>query len=124
MSENSKRGKTGLTRLWNASLYSLSGLRSAYKYESAFRQECLLAVALVMGAVFTPVSMAERALMISSVAIVLMVELLNSAIESAVDRVSIEDHQLSKRAKDMGSAAVLIALVNVVLVWLLVLIGL
>jgi diacylglycerol kinase (ATP) len=71
-----------------------------------------------------PASMTQRALMIGSLLLVLMIELLNSAVESTVDRISTEDHRLAKRAKDMGSAAVFIALVNVVVVWLLVLIGL
>jgi len=110
--------------VWYALLYSLSGLRSAYKNETAFRQECLLAVVLVIVAMLIPASMTQRALMISSLLLVLMIELLNSAVESTVDRISTEDHRLAKRAKDMGSAAVFIALVNVVVVWLLVLIGL
>ena len=110
--------------VWYALLYSLSGLRSAYKNETAFRQECLLAVVLVIVAMLIPASMTQRALMISSLLLVLMIELLNSAVESTVDRISTEDHRLAKRAKDMGSAAVFIALVNVVVVWLLVLIDL
>ncbi len=110
--------------VWYALLYSLSGLRSAYKNETAFRQECLLAVVLVIVAMLIPASMTQRALMISSLLLVLMIELLNSAVESTVDRISTEDHRLAKRAKDLGSAAVFIALVNVVVVWLLVLIGL
>jgi len=124
MSENPQESKTGPTHVWYALLYSLSGLRSAHKNETAFHQECLLAVVLVIVAMLIPASMTQRALMISSLLLVLMIELLNSAVESTVDRISTEDHRLAKRAKDMGSAAVFIALVNVVVVWLLVLIGL
>ncbi|MCZ6718028.1 MAG: diacylglycerol kinase [Gammaproteobacteria bacterium] len=124
MSENPQESKTGPMHVWYALLYSLSGLRSAYKNETAFRQECLLAVVLVIVAMLIPASMTQRALMISSLLLVLMIELLNSAVESTVDRISTEDHRLAKRAKDLGSAAVFIALVNVVVVWLLVLIGL
>ena len=124
MSENSRRSKTGIMRLWHALLYSLSGLRSAYKNEAAFRQECIVATALGIVAILVPASLTQRALMIGSLLLVLMVELLNSAVESAVDRISTENHRLAKQAKDMGSAAVFIALVNVLIVWLLVLIGL
>ncbi|MBL8473927.1 MAG: diacylglycerol kinase [Rhodocyclaceae bacterium] len=111
------KGKTGLRRIWNALNYSLDGLHAAYTGEAAFRQETWLALILIIAAVLLPVSGLERALMIGAVLLVLMVELLNSAVEAVVDRVGPERHVLSKRAKDIGSAAVFIALVNVAVVW-------
>jgi len=121
--ESPYKGKTGLRRLANALAYSVAGLRAAYRHEDAFRQEVLLAAILVPLAVLLPVDAVGRALMIASVLMVLVVELLNSAIEAAVDRVSLDQHRLSKRAKDIGSAAVLVALVNVATTWFLVLLG-
>ena len=117
------KGKTGLARVWNALLYSLDGLAAAFKHEDAFRQEVLLALVLVPLALYAPAAGPGKALMIASVLLVLVVELLNSAIEAVTDRVSIEDHVLAKRAKDMGSAAVMLSLINVPAVWLLVLLG-
>jgi diacylglycerol kinase (ATP) len=117
------KGKTGLMRIWKAFSYSVAGFSAAYKYEAAFRQEVLLAVLLIAGAFALPVSGTGRALMIGAVLLVLIVELLNSAIEAAVDRISLENHDLAKRAKDIGSAAVMLALINVPTVWLLVLMG-
>jgi len=121
--ESPYKGKTGLVRVWNALLYSLDGLTAAFRHEEAFRQELLLAGPLILIALLLPVSMIGKALMIGSVLLVLIVELLNSAIEAAVDRISLENHRLAKRAKDIGSAAVFISLVNVAVVWLLVLFG-
>lgn len=124
MSEESPfKGKTGLRRVWSALQYSLAGLRAAYSCEHAFRQETLLAAILIPLSFFLPVAWTGRALMIASVLLVLIVELINSAIEAAVDRVSLDRHHLSKRAKDVGSAAVLLALLNVLAVWVCVLIG-
>ena len=117
------KGKTGLRRLFNAVSYTWDGLRAAFRHEDAFRQEVFLALLLIPLAVYLGESGVERALMIAAVLGVLMVELLNSAVEAAVDRISLEHHLLIKRAKDMGSAAVMIALVNVVAVWGLVLLG-
>ena len=117
------KGKTGLRRVWNALFYSLEGFRAAWKHEDAFRQEVLLAIVLVPLAVLLGDGALERALMIGVVLLVLIVELVNSAIEATVDRISLENHQLAKRAKDIGSAAVLIALLNVLVVWGLVLLG-
>ncbi|MGV8990020.1 MAG: diacylglycerol kinase [Thiobacillus sp.] len=117
------KGKTGLRRILNAVGYSWAGLTAALKYENAFQQEVFLALVLIPLAVFLGDSGSERALMIGAVLLVLMVELLNSAIEAAVDRISLEHHQLIKRAKDMGSAAVMIALLNVVAIWALILLG-
>ncbi len=119
--ESPSKGQTGLRRIWNALGYSLSGLRAAYRNEDAFRQESLLAAVMIPVALSLPVPGIDRALMIASVLMVLVVELLNSAVEAAIDRISLDDHRLSKRAKDIGSAAVLIALINVLATWSLVL---
>jgi len=121
--ESPFKGKTGFRRVWNALFYSMSGLRAAYRHEDAFRQEAWLAAALIPLALTLPASGVGHALMVASVLLVLIVELINSAIEAAIDRISLENHKLSKRAKDIGSAAVLIALINVVATWLLVLLG-
>lgn|SRR5512143_990435 len=121
--ESPYKGKTGLVRLWNAFGYSLAGFRAAYKHEDAFRQEVLLAIILVPMALYVPVGYLGKALMIGSVLLVIIVELLNSAIEATVDRISLENHTLAKRAKDIGSAAVLVSLINVIAVWALVLLA-
>lgn len=123
MEESPFKGKTGLTRLLNAVGYSLAGFGSAYRHEEAFRQEVLLAAALVPIAFWLDVSGVERALMIASIVGVLIVELLNSAVEAAVDRISLENHRLAKRAKDIGSAAVFLALALTALVWASILLG-
>ena len=121
--ESPQKGKTGLRRIWNAIFYSMAGFAAAFKHEAAFRQEVLLAAFLIPLVFFLPASGMGRALMLSSVLLVLIVELLNSALEATVDRISVEDHPLAKRAKDIGSAAVFVALLNVVVVWSLVLLG-
>lgn len=118
--KNPGMGNTGLKRLGNALHCSLAGFDAACKHEAAFRQELLLALVLIPVAMFLPVSAMEKALMIACVLLVLIVELLNSAIEAAVDRISLEKHELAKRAKDIGSAAVMLSLVNLAVVWLLV----
>lgn len=117
------KGKTGVRRVLNALRYSMDGLRAAYTGEDAFRQEILLAAVLIPLALWLPVSGLGKALMIASVLLVLAVELINSAIEAVVDRVSLDRHALSKRAKDLGSAAVLLALINVGAVWGCVILG-
>ena len=121
--ESPHKGKTGLKRVWNACFHSIDGLRAALRHEDAFRQEVLLAAALIPAALFMPATGTGKALMIASVLVVLIVELLNSAIEAAVDRISLEHHELAKRAKDIGSAAVMLALLNVPVVWGLILFG-
>ena len=123
MEESPFKGKTGLRRVWNALFYSMAGFAAAFKYEDAFRQEVVLAAILIPLVFILPASNLGRALMIASVLLVLIVELLNSALEATVDRVSIENHPLAKRAKDIGSAAVFVALLNAVIVWGMVLLG-
>ena len=122
-SESPFKGKTGLRRLINAAGYSLHGFASAFRHEDAFRQEVLLAAVLIPVALLLDVPGTGKALMIAAVLLVLIVELLNSAVEAAVDRISLDRHLLSKRAKDIGSAAVFVSLVNVAVVWILVLLG-
>lgn len=119
--ESPHKGKTGLVRVWNAMFYSFAGLRSAWKHEDAFRQESILALLLVPLAFLLTADNVARALMVASVLLVLIVELVNSAIEATVDRISLENHNLAKRAKDIGSAAVFISLLNVVVIWALML---
>lgn len=109
---------TGLTRIVRAGGYSLSGLRLAYRGEAAFRQECWLAGAALCAAVLLPLEGLERPLLVAVTLMVLVVELLNSAIEAVVDRVGLELHVLSGQAKDMGSAAVLVSLLLAGWVWL------
>ena len=123
MNESPFKGKTGLTRLRNAFFYSMAGLAAAYRNEDAFRQEVWLSALLIPVALVLPASAVGKALMVASVLLVVIVELINSAVEAAVDRVSLERHHLAKRAKDIGSAAVFVALVNVIAVWGLVLAG-
>ncbi len=115
--ESPFKGKTGLVRIWNALHYSLAGLSQAFRLEDAFRQEVFLAIVLLPIALLYPHSGVEKALLAASVLLVLIVELLNSAVEAVVDRVSLERHELAKRAKDIGSAAVLITLINLACVW-------
>lgn len=115
--ESPFKGKTGLPRIWNAMGYSVDGLQAAYACEDAFRQEVFLTLILLPVALLLPVGGLGKALMLGSLLLVLIVELLNSAIEAVVDRVSLENHRLAKRAKDIGSAAVLIALLNVLVIW-------
>jgi len=117
----SKPGATGLTRIINASGYSWAGLKAAFKHEAAFRQELILCLALAPLAMWLGHSAAQRAILIGSLLLVLIVELLNSAIETVVDRISEEHHELAGRAKDIGSAAVFVSLVNVVVIWAIVL---
>lgn len=120
--ESPYKGKTGLKRVWNALFYSFDGLAAAFRHEDAFRQELLLACILIPAAFYLPVDVTSKCMMIASIIAVLVVELLNSGIEAVTDRVSLEDHALAKRAKDLGSAAVLLAIANVVIVWALALI--
>ena len=117
-----KPGATGLRRIINATGYSWLGLKAAYKHESAFRQELWLAIFLIPLGYYLGQDWTDKAALICSVLFVLVVELLNSGIEAVVDRIGDEPHKLSGRAKDMGSAAVLIALIITAVVWAAVLI--
>jgi len=114
---NPYKGNRGITRAWHALKNSINGFRVAYREESAFRQELTLAAILVPCGILIPVPPVERVLLLASVLMVLIVELLNSSVEAAIDRISLERHELSKRAKDFGSAAVTVALVICALTW-------
>jgi diacylglycerol kinase (ATP) len=121
LAESPHKSRSGLLRIWRALFYSLAGLRSAWSAETAFRQEVALATVLIPIALLVPASLTQKAMLVGAVMLVLITELLNSAVESAVDRISLEKHALAKRAKDIGSAAVFVALLNLGLVWTLVL---
>lgn len=110
----------GFGRIWHATLYSLAGIRAAWKHEAAFRQEVLLSVILVPAAFWLGGSTVERLLLLGSCLIVLITELLNSAVEAAIDRISDDKHRLSARAKDLGSAAVFISLWLAGITWALI----
>lgn len=111
------KGKQGLVRLFNALGYSRDGLCAAWKNEAAFREEVLLAIVAIPLALFLGDTGVERALMIGSLLLILIVEILNSGLEAVVDKASPEKHELAKRAKDMGSAAVLLSLISAAVVW-------
>ena len=119
--ESPYKGETGVRRVLNATRNSFAGFAEAVRCEDAFRQELLLAAVLVPVALWSGRSGFERALLAGSVVLVLVVELLNSAVEATVDRISFDNHRLAKRAKDIGSAAVMLSLVNAGLIWLLIL---
>jgi diacylglycerol kinase (ATP) len=120
---NPHKGNKGLARAIRAAVNSWNGLKYAYKEESAFRQELFLAVILIPIAIYIPCTIIEKILLVSSVFLVLIVELLNSSVEAAIDRISFDIHGLSKRAKDFGSAAVMVALLLCGFTWVLVLIN-
>ncbi len=113
---NPQKDRRGLTRLWHATGYSLQGLRAGWG-EAAFRQEALAALVLLPASLWLGASWVEVALLAGSVLLVLITELLNSGIEAAIDRIGADWHPLSKRAKDMGSAAVLLALLLCAAIW-------
>ena len=118
----SREDATGVRRLVNAARYSCEGFKAALS-EAAFRQELALAALLIPLGLYLGNTAVARALLVGSVLLVLIVELVNSAVEAAVDRISVEDHALSKRAKDIGSAAVMLSILNAVVLWWLLLAG-
>jgi diacylglycerol kinase (ATP) len=115
--QNPHKGNRGLTRAWHAAKNSWCGIVYAFQEESAFRQELFLFVVLSPIALFFPISPLEKCALIASLIMVLVVELLNSSVEAAIDRISFDHHDLSKRAKDFGSAAVMLALLIAALLW-------
>ena len=115
-----KPGKTGFSRLIDAFGYSWLGYKAGFKNEAAFREELFLGALLLPAAIIFAESSVELALLIGSLFLVLMVELLNSGIEAVVDRVGHEHHDLSGRAKDLGAAAVMTALINVIVIWAII----
>lgn len=116
------KGKTGIKRLANAFSYSVAGTLAAFKHEDAFRQEVILSAILIPLALYLGQTAIEQALMISSILLIIIVELLNSSLEATVDRISVKRHKLSKRAKDIGSAAVFFSLINAAVIWFLILV--
>ncbi|MEZ8105236.1 MULTISPECIES: diacylglycerol kinase [Vibrio] len=118
-----KPGNTGIKRVIKATGYSIQGLKAAFKHEAAIRQELGLLVVAILLLCWLDVTMLERIVMLSSVVLVLIVELINSAIEAVVDRIGVEHHELSGRAKDIGSSAVLVALVLAGFIWLTIIVS-
>lgn len=109
---------TGLTRIYKAAGYSAQGLCAAWKHEAAFRQETVVAITAIILAFWLDIDVVTRILLISSVVLVIIIEVINSAIEAVVDRIGSEFHELSGRAKDMGSAAVFLAVLLAIFVWI------
>ena len=120
-SESAFKSKGGLRRVWHAATFSVAGFRAALRHEAAFRQELLVGLPLIVLAPFIAPGRWQLLVMVASVVVVLIVELLNSAIEALADAVSVERHPLLGRAKDLGSAAVMLSLFGVVFTWALVL---
>ncbi len=111
------KSKSGVKRIFSAFFYSMDGFRAAWKYEHAFRQELMIAVPGIVIALLLPVSVLEKLALVGVLVLVLVVELINSAIETVVDRVSLDRNPLSKNAKDLGSAAVLLSFVFALVTW-------
>jgi len=121
--ESPHKGKTGLRRVINATRWSLEGFAAAARHEDAFRMELALFAVLAPLGLWLGRTGVERALLVGCLLLVLVVELLNSAIEAAVDRISFDNHRLAKRAKDIGSAAVMLSLVTAAAIWFLILLS-
>jgi diacylglycerol kinase (ATP) len=119
--ETNHKHRPGLSHAWHATIIALQGLRAAWRHEDAFRQEVLVAAVAIPVALLTPADHIGKAMMIASIFLVLIVELLNSALEATVDHTSLERHPLAKRAKDIASAAVLLSIMNALVMWGLVL---
>jgi len=118
--ENPHKHRPGLTHGWRAAGIALQGLRAAWQHEDAFRQEVVLAAIAIPAALLLPVAPLGKVMLIASILLVLIVELLNSSLEAAVDYISLDHHPVAKRAKDIASAAVFLSIVNAVVVWALV----
>ena len=121
--EDPNKHPSGLTHAWRATGIALQGLRAAWQHEDAFRQEVLVAAIAIPVALLLPVAPLGKVMMIASILLVLIVELINSALEAAVDHTSLEQHPLARRAKDIASAAVFLSIVNALVIWGLVLSG-
>ncbi|OOE98952.1 diacylglycerol kinase [Salinivibrio sp. MA351] len=117
-----KPGYKGIQRIFKATEFSIQGLKAAWKNEAAFRQEVVLVLILVPFALLMPIALLTKLILIGSLLLILIVELINSAIEAVVDRVGKEHHELSGQAKDIGSAAVLLTLILAVVTWFSVII--
>ena len=121
--ETAKPPTKGMLRCFSTMLYSIKGLKAAWKYEESFRQEVAIFVVATPAAIYLGQTLTEIILMIGSVLTLLIVELLNSAIETVVDRVSTEQHELSGRAKDLGSAAVMLCILGAIAIWAAILLN-
>ena len=108
---------TGMKRVFKAFFYSIDGIASTFKHEAAFRQEVLIAAVLIPGSFFLGVPLVQHLVLVGSILLVMIVELLNSAVEAVVDDISMSNRPLAKRAKDMGSAAVFLSLLNCMICW-------
>ncbi len=117
------KGTSGTQRIFNATRYSMAGFKTAFQNEAAFRQILLINLILIPLSFWMPVSRVEQTLMVAVCLLALIIELINSAIEAVVDRISMERHELSKNAKDMGSAAQFVALSLIALTWGIILAG-
>lgn len=118
--EPQKRSATGIQRLIDATGYSIQGLKAAWRNEAAFRQECVAVLIFLPVAFWLGTTLTQKAILVFSLLMILVVELLNSAIETVVDRIGPEHHEFSGRAKDLGSASVMLVLVAAALVWVLI----
>lgn len=123
MEKSPFKGTKGIRRVINATGYSMAGLKTAFVNEAAFRSLLGLSIVLIPVALFLPVAPVEKALMVAVCLLSLIIELFNSAIEAVVDRISLERHELSKNAKDLGSAAQFVGLWTIFIVWAIILIG-
>jgi diacylglycerol kinase (ATP) len=117
MKTTQHKNNVGMLRVFRALQYSFAGLAAAWQHESAFRQEFLLAIFLIPLALYLPIGQLEKVVLVIVTLLILLVELINSSIEATIDRIALEQHELSKRAKDLGSAAVAIAFLIAILVW-------
>ncbi len=122
-SPSKPKNNTGLKRLYNAFFFSIDGFKACFRTEQAFRQEIYLSLVALPLAFWFGHTAIERVLLITSILLILMAEMLNTAIERVVDRISLERHALSKDAKDIGSAIVLLALINAIITWVLIITG-
>ena len=121
MNQNSFKGKKGLTRIINAIAFSMAGFYAAFKNEHAFRQEIFLALILIPLGALIGESPMQKSLLVSSIFLVLIVELINSGIEATIDRISLKKNELAKRAKDIASAAVFLTIMNAIITWTMIL---
>ncbi|MDD2722261.1 MAG: diacylglycerol kinase [Gallionella sp.] len=119
--ENPHKHRPGLMHVWQATKIAMQGLRAAFRHEDAFRQEVGVAAIAIPVALLMPVGITGKALLVGSIFLVLIIELVNSALEAAVDHTSLERHPLAKRAKDVASAAVFLSIVNAAVIWALIL---
>ncbi len=110
------------TRLWRVTLYSMAGFKAAFRYEWAFRLELAICVIAIPLGLYLGATLIQKILLVSSLLLILIVELINSAIETVIDRISLDHHELSGQAKDIGSAAVFMSVINALFIWITILV--